>query len=409
MSTYDDRLEALRAQAHDAENAMRELGDGEWPQGGDETRDRLFGVFAYARTVLETTDAALLSDAVYNEISTALASFAGNPAAGVANADPWGSSLLDAVGRLPAARDRDVEQAVKDAAANFQRAAQQRLNALNENLATTEKQLETFGTTIEERKTEVATAIEEQRTVLSTQIETMQTGFEARLTEYTTQMDADRAAISTLRAAQAEEFTAAQKQREQVAKEGLDGAQGEFTQFLQTAKQEVDERVTEIRRMETESAQLVGAIGLAGTAERYGEEVDEQKRVADGWRYATIVLALLAVGGVIFAAVESNPAAETFAGKLSLSLIFGGIATYAARQSAYHRHREQRARDLQLELTAFSPFIEPLNADQQEEERVIMTRKTFGKTTTTAKQEEEPGPTALSFALRRREKEADIG
>ena len=101
---------------------------------------------------------------------------------------------------------------------------------------------------------------------------------------------------------------------------------------------------------------------------------------------------------------EKHPVAETFAGKLALSLILGGIATYAARQSSYHRRREHHARDLQLELTAFSPFIEPLAADQQEEERVIMTRKTFGKTTAAPAPDEEPGPTPLSFALRRKEK-----
>ena len=84
----------------------------------------------------------------------------------------------------------------------------------------------------------------------------------------------------------------------------------------------------------------------------------------------------------------------------------GGVATYAGRQSSNHRHREERARDLQLELTAFSPFIEPLSSEQQEEERVIMTRKTFGKTTVARAAQEEPGPMPLSFALRRREKEA---
>lgn len=103
---------------------------------------------------------------------------------------------------------------------------------------------------------------------------------------------------------------------------------------------------------------------------------------------------------------QCSPRAETFTGKLALSIILGGIATYAARQSANHRRREERARDLQLELTAFAPFIEPLSAEQQEEERVIMTRKTFGKTTTAEKQAEEPGPTALSLLLRRKAEEA---
>jgi len=40
--------------------------------------------------------------------------------------------------------------------------------------------------------------------------------------------------------------------------------------------------------------------------------------------------------------------------------------------------QEERARSLQLELTAFAPFIEPLDDGLKELERVLMTRKTFG-------------------------------
>ena len=73
---------------------------------------------------------------------------------------------------------------------------------------------------------------------------------------------------------------------------------------------------------------------------------------------------------------------EDFIGKLSASALIGGVAAYAARQSARHREREERARNFQLELQAFGPFIEPLSTEQQEEERVVMTRKTFGKANT---------------------------
>jgi hypothetical protein len=116
-----------------------------------------------------------------------------------------------------------------------------------------------------------------------------------------------------------------------------------------------------------------------------------------------VVFAVIAVGGAVFALVQRDQSVEHLVAKLAFSLIVGGIAAYTARQSSYHRQREQRARDLQLELTAFSPFIEPLSAEQQEEERVIMTRKTFGKTTQGPAPEEEPGPTALSLMLRNKQ------
>jgi len=231
-------------------------------------------------------------------------------------------------------------------------------------------------------------------------------GFEARIAEYEEQLRSEQSALSELRTSQTSAFEDAEQQRIAASRQQLDEAEQGLRQLKEQAAHELEAHVAEIRRMAQESAQLVGAIGLAGTAERYGEEAAAQKRVADSWRYATVVLALLAVVGAIVAVLEKHPVAETFAGKLALSVILGGIATYAARQSSYHRHREQRARDLQLELTAFSPFIEPLSAEQQEEERVIMTRKTFGKISVAAAPEEEPGPHFLSFALQRRKPRA---
>lgn len=403
MSSYDDRLESLTDLARQAAEAMHDVPDDDWPS--DDVRDRTLGVLGYARVALETSDAALLSDQAHQLISNALSQFTGNPAQAALSGDPWSSSLIDAVAALPVARDRMVDQAVKDAAANFQRSAQQRLNAFGQGVSDAQAELETVKTTIETRKAELGTAIDERRSELATEIESLQSGFEEKLVAFQAQIESEQAALSTLRTSQTTAFDTAEEQRNTAAKERLAKAEAELEELQASSKREVEARVAEIRRMETESAQLVGAIGLAGTAERYGEEVKDQKHVADVWRRVTVVLALAAVIGVIVAVAEKHPVAETFAGKLTLSAILGGIATYAARQSAYHRRREQRARDLQLELTAFAPFIEPLSAEQQEEERVIMTRKTFGKTTTIEKHAEEPGPTPLSFLLRRKERE----
>jgi hypothetical protein len=173
-----------------------------------------------------------------------------------------------------------------------------------------------------------------------------------------------------------------------------------------SAHEEVEERVAEIRRMEKESSELVGAIGVAGTAERYSEEVTEQAKVANWWRWATIALGLAAVVIGLYAVVTGDQTNQDLAAKLVVSIILGGLAAYAARQSARHRRREEQARRLQLELTAFGPFIEPLQPEQREEERVVMARKTFGKAWEGAP-EEEPGPTALSFLMQRRQKEIE--
>jgi hypothetical protein len=126
--------------------------------------------------------------------------------------------------------------------------------------------------------------------------------------------------------------------------------------------------------------------------------------VADWLRLFTILLGLGAVGLAVWAALRHGDTSQAVATKLAVALLLAGVAGYTARQSGRHRNREEHARALQLELTAFSPFIEPLEPEQREEERVRMTRRTFGNLSA-VQPEEEQGPTALSLLMRRKEKE----
>ena len=402
-----ERLKQLQEQATTAGLELVGLDSSAWPE--PKQRQRLEAVLVYAQTILAAADPDLISEASATDLEQALGQILADPTETPPNAVTHGDRLLDSLARLPVARGHQAEQAAKKSAATFQRSAQQRLAALRSEFEVTKSELQTIETSILARKDEVDSTIEERRTEISTKIDTLQSEFREKLAEFAAQIENERTAFSELRTSQTQTFESSQAEHATETREAFADFQGKFEVLVNAARTEVDQRVAEIRRMESESSDLVGAIGLAGTAERYGEEVAEQKKVADWWRRGTVVLALTAVIGVVFAIAEKHPAAETFAGKLALSIILGGIATYAARQSSYHRKREQHARDLQLELTAFSPFIEPLAADQQEEERVIMARKTFGKTTAAPTPEEEPGLTALSFALRRKQKEIEGG
>ena len=49
--------------------------------------------------------------------------------------------------------------------------------------------------------------------------------------------------------------------------------------------------------------------------------------------------------------------------KLTLTLVLGGAATYAAAQSSRHRHREEAAKQLELDLRAIAPFLEEIPDD----------------------------------------------
>lgn len=397
VSRFQDRIEQLGATVERATAGLAELPDETRQDGDQEALARLEHTLAYTGLVLASTEGELATEAVFQALTLAVDQIVADPVAAHANSINLADDLLNAVGQLPAARGLDAAQAAREAAATYQRSVQQRVHALRvecDGLRSKIGEIETAGVSV--------------RNGLKSALDQSANEFDTRLTEFQQTLATERSLLDDTKTSQAEVFRQAQAKRDETFEGTLTTAKAEVEKLLAEAGKLVADRVAEIERMENESSALVGAIGLAGTAERYGEEVKDQRSSADKWRWYTVCFVVAAVGGVLFVVLSlgDDPRWEEVLGKLAASLLFGGLATYAARQSARHRHREEGARALQLELTAFGPFIEPLTSEQQEEERVVMTRKTFGKAASGgAVAEEEPGPTALSYLLRRKEKE----
>lgn len=372
MSDVDDRQQRLRSALQTASESLGDLVDAERSEA-DGGVELLEGVIAYVESVVDQTDGDLVTDAALDGIVAHADQVAADPnsTASPARARAYADALLTHVASLPAARGREVEQAVREIAANFQRSATQRLNAIETDA---ERANAEIAESLAALREEVASATSKS----TSEIESHATAFEARLVEIDTALAAHQTRLDTMLERHSESFTEKQEERAAEYQDEMAKVKADLAEFLQEAKSDVDERMGEIRRMEEESSGLVHSIGLGGTAERYGDEAEEQKGVADNYRRLTVVLALGAVGMAIFAVVHQVEDTSAVLAKLGVSLVFGALATYTARQSGRHRIREERARNLQLELTAFAPFIEPLDDDQKELERVLMARKTFG-------------------------------
>jgi hypothetical protein len=151
----------------------------------------------------------------------------------------------------------------------------------------------------------------------------------------------------------------------------------------------------------------VGAIGITGTAERYGEEFREQRKVANIWRRVTIVVGLLAAAAALWAASEGD--ATKAGAKIAIAILVGGVGFYTARQSARHRHREEHARQLQLDLTAFPVFVESLPDEERADETIMMGRRSFrGALPEPPPEADDPGLSMLGH-LRSRQRRAPAG
>lgn len=166
------------------------------------------------------------------------------------------------------------------------------------------------------------------------------------------------------------------------------------------AESRVESAVAKIEKIGEDVGVLSGAISLKETAKYYEDEADAQKKNADNLRNLTVLIALGAVAMGVWAVVQDASDTSTLIAKLAVSAVLGTLATYTATQSGKHRRREARARDLQLQLTAFSPFIAPLHDEVKQLERVRMTRRTFGRIESAQAEEDDTGPTAMSLVRR---------
>jgi hypothetical protein len=389
MSAAEGQKQILQAALVQAIGAMQGLNEEQRAAVPTEALTQLEQVVSYAQLVVERTRPELISTTAHGSLNAAVAPIAADPLTCLASPQAHADAVINALSAFPISRGRGLEQVAQGVIGEFEKAASERIAALQQRVVDLGGQLETLsasiatesarlGTEIETAGTTLKTTVETLATTAQTSVDTLVNNLHAKVTEFEGVLTAQRAALDEVRATQSEQFSTSQGERATAFQQEIARAREELTNLDERARDEVETRVAEIRRMEDDASKLVGAIGLAGTAERYGEEAKAQKKVADWTRGATV---LLAIGAVVMAIVAATNGADKWHGiaaKLAVSAVFGGLATYMGKQSARHRAREERARNLQLELTAFAPFIEPLDKDQQDYERVIMTRKTFG-------------------------------
>lgn len=151
---------------------------------------------------------------------------------------------------------------------------------------------------------------------------------------------------------------------------------GELSQEITGTRERLEAKVTETETSFTEKANeglteidgirdkvesLYRVISDTGTAGAFADEAKAQKGVADIWRRVAIgggiVTILLAAGAVAFAALSNDGAAVAHLASLAVAAAAGGLTAYAAKQSGHHRDREEESKRLELELTAFGPFV----------------------------------------------------
>jgi predicted transcriptional regulator len=161
-----------------------------------------------------------------------------------------------------------------------------------------------------------------------------------------------------------EEWQETKKRLEEKAASEEEKLQNNVSETASSLSEQADAALNEVRSVRDKVVDLYRVIGDTGTAGAFAAEADDQKKAADRWRRVAVAGALLtialAIAAVFFSAIDDGGSATSHLASLVVAAAAGGLTAYAARQSGHHRDREDETRRLELELTAFGPFVNDL-------------------------------------------------
>jgi hypothetical protein len=236
-------------------------------------------------------------------------------------------------------------------------------------------------TELEQLRGQNATVLAEFKdTVTAQQAEAKQQA-DATLADLKATVSAERTRITNTLAQLQEQFSTAQEERLREANEQKTQIEKEASAVQSAIKQAADgdrsqtkaaadARLTELDSLLGNARDLVGTIAATGTSGVYGKEALAQQKQANSWRLYAVLSGIVTGVVALFAVLGDSKVftvSITSSAKLVAALAFGSLATYCGRQASRHRMREERARRLELELSAFPPFLAKLEEAEQRE------------------------------------------
>lgn len=201
----------------------------------------------------------------------------------------------------------------------------------------------------------------------------------ARLADVQAEIDKMRDQFSQALSDHDSKFSDAQKRRDT----RFDDALHKVEDDLRQARTVFDERAAEasehIAELEEDISKTAAALGGSAIAIDNSKESDEQTVKAFRWTLLTVFLVIVAATIALLIGIESSDQSpESLIGKITVALIFAGIANYTAGVARHHRQRAATARRLAIELNAFGPFIASLEKVDRDDLRSTIVWRFFG-------------------------------
>jgi len=259
-----------------------------------------------------------------------------------------------------------VRETASQVARGFGISLGHRTRALTDEIATAEREL-----------ADLRSAIQQAREASDAEAATRISELTGRLEAIGASADGHAQRVSSLVDRVDDEFAAAQRARDDEFRQAESQRAERFDVTSAAAEERVETLVATLEadarsglaRVETVRAKvddLYEIIAKEGTAGAFHDEAKVERRAANTWRRVAVVLGLLAIATAFLGAFVIRVSDESWphlVAKLAVTVGIGTVAAYAGTQSARHRHREEAAKQLELDLTAIGPFLEEISEE----------------------------------------------
>lgn len=401
-----------------------------------------------------------IAGALQNTLSEIEAFVTDGDVSRVASANSHADTIL---GQLPAINYpfvADDWMALRDAGVSYREALEQNLLQVNESLSKIrsdsgqlEQRVAELANVTDSERTKLTSLATEFQSQFSTTQETRNREFaqevegalsqirsdsasvQQRLSELATEISTERARLTSLASEFQSQFSTAQETRSREFAEvqssrqekfgiliaeynqRLSDQNAEFSKQRDAAFQHYEENVAALNHKYGESAtaildqieqhkkeveKLVGVIGNLGVTSGYLKTANHARTMTWVWQGITVA----AMGSLIFFAykaflplVQGAFTWEGFAGRVFVSLTVGVLAAYAAAQADKYLEVERRNRKLALELEAIGPYLAPLPVEKQEQFRLQIGDRSFGRDETGLGSRAEKSPASVVDVL----------
>jgi hypothetical protein len=315
---------------------------------------------------------------------------AGAGAGHLNNAALAADALADVLGRWPPASD--TSEAVRAAAAQFQRSASQRLGHLKGQTETARRTAGRAEKALAELEASVETKLRELDTDVRARGDAVVASFNTATAEHAVELGAamaaakesassEVAALNTLKDSQTEAFAAQIEQQSAAHRALLEKVDEASTETLAGQRGHIESLMSDLAQSRDKASEIVGIVTTTGTAGHFKIEADNQKKAADRWRKLAVLFGVLATVaaflGLLLGDTGDLSAGHVIARAIAALALYG-VAGYAGAQSAHHRSEERKARQLELVLVAFEPFIKDLPEEKRDDARERVVDRVFG-------------------------------